>query len=85
MLVKKKELEILHLAVAELQKQYNELEKKFNILQGMLHDQELRMDSMDMKTPKVMTSDLVTDEDGMYNFQKYKQHRKARLNGEGEQ
>ena len=85
MLVKKKDWEMMKLAISGLQAHCQALDSKCNVLQGLMHDQELRLDAQDIKKSEPTVSPLVIDEDGMYNFQQYKQKRKAKLSGEGDE
>jgi hypothetical protein len=89
MLISKKDWESNQRVIADLQSSFDRMEKQQIVLIGMcreVSDQLFNLVELIQKMPvkEEAPNDLIVDDDGMYNYQKYKAKRKARLAGEGD-
>ena len=83
MLVRKKDWEESQEAVDSLLLVCSRLEFQSGVLIGLVKDLSVQVAGQSVKVD-VSDNDLIVDKDGMFNFQKYKKHRKETLAEEGE-
>ena len=88
MLVSKTEWNNTQKSITELTNTVNRLERQQNVVIGMCKELSLEIGKLAaILNPSFVTepNELYVDKDGMYNFQQYKQKRKARISGEGDE